>query len=320
MGTATLKTTELGNTDLQITRVGFGAWAIGGGGWEFGWGPQEDEQSVAAIHRALEHGVNWIDTAAAYGFGRSEQVVGRALEGLSERPYVFTKCSLLEGPGRRVMHSLKRDSVLREAEASLERLGIGAIDLYQIHWPNPVEDIEEGWAALAELKEQGLVRHIGVSNFDVGQMRRIQPVAPIETLQPPYNLIERDVEEDVLPFARSEGMGVIVYSPMGSGMLTGRMTRERIAGLPEDDWRKRDPRFNEPELSQNLELVERLKAVADRHGTVPGAVAIAWALRNSAVDGAIVGFRSPEQVDPLLPAAALELSDEDINLIEAGRR
>lgn len=320
MGTATLKTTELGNTDLQITRVGFGAWAIGGGGWEFGWGPQEDEQSVAAIHRALEHGVNWIDTAAAYGFGRSEQVVGRALEGLSERPYVFTKCSLLEGPGRRVMHSLKRDSVLREAEASLERLRIGAIDLYQIHWPNPVEDIEEGWAALAELKEQGLVRHIGVSNFDVGQMRRIQPVAPIETLQPPYNLIERDVEEDVLPFARSEGMGVIVYSPMGSGMLTGRMTRERIAGLPEDDWRKRDPRFNEPELSQNLELVERLKAVADRHGTVPGAVAIAWALRNSAVDGAIVGFRSPEQVDPLLPAAALELSDEDINLIEAGRR
>lgn len=320
MGTATLKTTELGNTDLQITRVGFGAWAIGGGGWEFAWGPQEDEQSVAAIHRALEHGVNWIDTAAAYGFGRSEQVVGRALEGLSERPYVFTKCSLLEGPGRRVMHSLKRDSVLREAEASLERLGIGAIDLYQIHWPNPVEDIEEGWAALAELKEQGLVRHIGVSNFDVGQMRRIQAVAPIETLQPPYNLIERDVEEDVLPFARSEGMGVIVYSPMGSGMLTGRMTRERIAGLPEDDWRKRDPRFNEPELSQNLELVERLKAVADRHGTVPGAVAIAWALRNSAVDGAIVGFRSPEQVDPLLPAAALELSDEDINLIEAGRR
>lgn len=320
MGTATLKTTELGNTDLQITRVGFGAWAIGGGGWEFAWGPQEDEQSVAAIHRALEHGVNWIDTAAAYGFGRSEQVVGRALEGLSERPYVFTKCSLLEGPGRRVMHSLKRDSVLREAEASLERLGIGAIDLYQIHWPNPVEDIEEGWAALAELKEQGLVRHIGVSNFDVGQMRRIQPVAPIETLQPPYNLIERDVEEDVLPFARSEGMGVIVYSPMGSGMLTGRMTRERIAGLPEDDWRKRDPRFNEPRLSQNLELVERLKAVADRHGTVPGAVAIAWALRNSAVDGAIVGFRSPEQVDPLLPAAALEPSDEDINLIEAGRR
>jgi aryl-alcohol dehydrogenase-like predicted oxidoreductase len=320
MGTATLKTTELGNSGLQITRVGFGAWAIGGGGWEFGWGPQEDEQSVAAIHRALEHGVNWIDTAAAYGFGRSEQVVGRALEGLSERPYVFTKCSLLEGPGRRVIHNLTRDSILREAEASLERLGIDAIDLYQIHWPNPEEDIEEGWAALAELEEQGLVRHIGVSNFDVEQMRRIQAVAPIETLQPPYNLIERDVEEEILPFAESQSIGVIVYSPMGSGMLTGRMTRERIAGLPDDDWRKRDPRFNEPQLSQNLELVERLKEVAARQDTVPGAVAIAWALRNSAVDGAIVGFRSPEQVDPLLPAAALELSDEDIDLIEGGRR
>jgi aryl-alcohol dehydrogenase-like predicted oxidoreductase len=320
MGTATLKTTELGNSGLQITRVGFGAWAIGGGGWEFGWGPQEDEQSVAAIHRALEHGVNWIDTAAAYGFGRSEQVVGRALEGLSERPYVFTKCSLLEGPGRRVIHNLTRDSILREAEASLERLGIDAIDLYQIHWPNPEEDIEEGWAALAELEEQGLVRHIGVSNFDVEQMRRIQAVAPIETLQPPYNLIERDVEEEILPFAESQSIGVIVYSPMGSGMLTGRMTRERIAGLPDDDWRKRDPRFNEPQLSQNLELVERLKEVAARQDTVPGAVAIAWALRNSAVDGAIVGFRSPEQVDPLLPAAALELSDEDIDLIEGGSR
>jgi aryl-alcohol dehydrogenase-like predicted oxidoreductase len=315
-----MNTTRLGNTSLQITRMGFGAWAIGGGAWEFGWGPQEDEQSVAAIHRALEYGVNWIDTAAAYGFGRSEQVVGRALEGLSERPYVFTKCSLLEGPGRRVVHNLERGSILREAEASLERLRIDAIDLYQIHWPNPEEDIEQGWAALAELKEQGLVRHIGVSNFDVEQMRRVQAVAPIETLQPPYNLIEREVEQEILPFAEHEGIGVIVYSPMGSGMLTGKMTRERIAGLPEDDWRKRDPRFNEPQLSQNLELVERLKVVADRHGTVPGAVAIAWALRNPAVDGAIVGFRSSEQVDPLLPAAALELSDEDIDQIEGGTR
>jgi aryl-alcohol dehydrogenase-like predicted oxidoreductase len=313
MGTATLNSTQLGNTGLQITRVGFGAWAIGGGGWEFGWGPQEDEQSIAAIHRVLEEGVNWIDTAAAYGFGRSEQVVGRALEGMRERPYVFTKCSLLEGPGRRVVHSLKRDSILREADASLERLGVDAIDLYQIHWPNPEEDIEEGWAALAELKEQGLVRHIGASNFDVEQMRRIQGIAPIETLQPPYNLIERDVEREILPFAKSEGIGVIVYSPMGSGLLTGRMTRERIAGLPDDDWRKHDSRFNEPHLSQNLELVERLKAVADRRGTVPGAVAIAWALRNPAVDGAIVGFRSPEQVDALLPVAGLDPSDEVVD-------
>jgi len=316
MVAATLNKAQLGNTGLDITRVGFGAWAIGGGGWEFGWGPQEDEKSVAAIHHALEQGVNWIDTAAAYGFGRSEQVVGRALEGMPERPYVFTKCSLLEGPGRRVVHSLKRDSILREADASLKRLGVDAIDLYQIHWPNPEEDIEEGWGALAELKEQGLVRHIGVSNFEVQHMRRIQQIAQIETLQPPYNLIERDVERELLPFAENEGIGVIVYSPMGSGLLTGRMTRERIAGLPDDDWRKHDSRFNEPQLSQNLELVERLKAVADRHGTVPGAVAIAWALRNPAVDGAIVGFRSPEQVDPLLPAAGLKLSDEDLDQIE----
>ena len=316
MGAATLNKAQLGNTGLDITRVGFGAWAIGGGGWEFGWGPQEDEKSVAAIHHALEQGVNWIDTAAAYGFGRSEQVVGRALEGMPERPYVFTKCSLLEGPGRRVVHSLKRDSILREADASLKRLGVDAIDLYQIHWPNPEEDIEEGWGALAELKEQGLVRHIGVSNFEVQHMRRIQQIAQIETLQPPYNLIERDVERELLPFAENEGIGVIVYSPMGSGLLTGRMTRERIAGLPDDDWRKHDSRFNEPQLSHNLELVERLKAVADRHGTVPGAVAIAWALRNPAVDGAIVGFRSPEQVDPLLPAAGLKLSDEDLDQIE----
>jgi aryl-alcohol dehydrogenase-like predicted oxidoreductase len=316
MHTAALNTTQLGNTGLEITRVGFGAWAIGGGGWEFGWGPQEDEASIAAIHRALEHGVNWIDTAAAYGFGHSEQVVGRAIEGLTERPYVFTKCSLLEGPGRTVVNSLKRDSILREAEDSLTRLGVDAIDLYQIHWPRPDEDIEEGWGALAELKQQGLVRHIGVSNFDVEQMRRIQRIAPIETLQPPYSLIDRDVEREILPFAEREGIGVIVYSPMASGLLTGRMTRERIAQMPDDDWRKRDQRFNEPRLSENLELVERLKAVADRHGTTPGAVAIAWTLRNPAVDGAIVGFRGPDQVDPLLPAAGLQLTDEDLDQIE----
>jgi aryl-alcohol dehydrogenase-like predicted oxidoreductase len=232
MQTTQLKTAQLGQTGLEITRVGFGAWAIGGGGWEFGWGPQEDAQSLAAIDQAPELGVNWIDTAAAYGLGHSETVVGRALHGLIDRPYVFTKASLLQGPGRRVVHSLKRDSILREAQASLERLGIDAIDLYQIHWPIPNEDIDEGWAALAELKQQGLVRHIGVSNFDVQQLRRIQQVAPVETLQPQYSLIERDVERKVLPFAEQEGIGVIVYSPMGSGLLTGRMTRERIAGCP----------------------------------------------------------------------------------------
>ncbi len=227
-----LKTTPLGTTGLEITRIGFGAWAIGGGGWEFGWGPQEDDESVAAIHRALEQGINWIDTAAAYGFGHSESIVGRALEGLAERPYVFTKGSLLEGPGRRVVHSLRRDSLMREAEASLQRLGVDAIDLYQIHWPDPAADIEEGWAALAELKDRGLVRHIGVSNFDVEQLRRIQQIAPVETLQPPYSLVDRAVEDDILPFAEREGIGVIAYSPMGSGLLSGAMTRERIAALP----------------------------------------------------------------------------------------
>jgi aryl-alcohol dehydrogenase-like predicted oxidoreductase len=317
-----LTTAQLGRTGLRITRVGVGAWAIGGGGWEFGWGPQEDEQSLAAIRRALEHGVNWIDTAAAYGFGRSEEVVGRALADVprGERPYVFTKCSLLEGPGRRVVHNLKRDSILREAQASLERLGLDAIDLYQIHWPNPPEDIEEGWAALAELKEQGLVRHIGVSNFDTDQLRRIEGVAPVETIQPQYSLIERDSEDELLPFAQRERIGVIVYSPMGSGLLTGKMTRARIEQFPEDDWRKHDERFQEPQLSGNLELVERLRAVAARHDTEPGTVAVAWTLRNPAVDAAIVGFRRPDQVDPVLPAANLDLTAEDVEEIEGRAR
>jgi len=313
-----LTTTQLGQTGLEITRVGFGAWAIGGGDWEFGWGAQDDEQSIAATHHALGQGINWIDTAAAYGFGHSEQVVGRALQDVAERPYVFTKCSLLEGPGRTVAHSLKRDSILREAENSLERLGLDAIDLYQIHWPIPEGDIEEGWAALAELKERGLVHHIGVSNFDVEQLRRVEQIAPVETLQPQYSLIERDIERELLPYAEQEGIGVIVYSPMGSGLLSGGMTRERVEGLPEDDWRGRDERFNEPQLSRNLALVERLKAVADRYDTTPGAVAVAWALRNPAVDAAIVGFRRPDQVVPILPAASLELSDEDVAEIEHG--
>ena len=315
-----LKTTQLGQTGLEITRVGFGAWALGGGDWEHGWGPQDDDESIAAIHHALEQGINWIDTAAGYGFGHSEQIVGSALQGLPAPPYVFTKCSLLEGPDRRIAHSLKRDSILREAGDSLQRLGVNAIDLYQIHWPIPAADIEEGWAALAELKEQGLVRHIGVSNFSVGQLRRIQQIAPVETLQPQYSLIERGIEREILPFAEREGIGVIGYSPMGSGMLTGAMTRERVAKLPEADWRKHDARFNEPELTQNLDLVERLRTVAERHDTTPGAVAVAWTLSNSAVDGAIVGFRRPDQVDPILTATSLELSDEDLDQIEGATR
>src|SRR5919199_1682767 len=277
-----LATTELGTTGLRITRVGFGAWAIGGGGWEFGWGPQDDEQSIAAIQHALEQGINWIDTAAAYGFGRW------------------------------VVHSLRRDSILREAHASLERLAIDAIDLYQVHWPIPEADIEEGWAALAELKEQGLVRHIGVSNFDVEQLRRIQQIAPVETLQPQYSLVVREIEQEILPFCEREGIGVIVYSPMSSGLLTGKMTRERIENLPDDDWRGNDERFQEPQLSRHLALVERLQSIAERHDTTPGAIAVAWTLRNPAVHGAIVGFRRPDQVDGLLDAAGLELTDADV--------
>ena len=312
-----LRTSPLGSTGMEISRVGFGAWAIGGGGWEFGWGPQADDESIAAIHRALDLGVNWIDTAAAYGFGRSEEIVGRALQGLGERPYVFTKSSLLDDGTRHVRHVLKRDSILREAEASLRRLGTDAIDLYQIHWPIPDEDIEEGWAAMAELKERGLVRHIGVSNFSAGQLRRIQSIAPVETIQPPYSLIDRTAEAEILPLAERDGIGVIVYSPMGSGLLTGGMTRERIAAMPADDWRKTDPRFTEPQLSRHLALAARLQAVAARHGTTPGAVAVAWTLRNPAVAGAITGFRRPAQVGPVLAAASLELTSQDMAEIEA---
>ncbi|MDQ1663717.1 MAG: hypothetical protein QOJ68_3697 [Blastococcus sp.] len=313
-----METTLLGKTGLDITRVGFGAWAIGGGGWEMGWGPQADAHSITAINRALELGVNWIDTAAAYGFGHSEQVVGHALAGLpnGQRPYVFTKASLIEGPGRTIVHSLKRDSIVREAEASLRRLGIDAIDLYQVHWPIPDNDIEEGWAAFAELQEQGLVRHIGVSNFTVEQLRRAQQIAPVETVQPPYSLIERDAEAELLPFAEREAIGVLAYSPMASGLLTGAMTRQRITQMPEDDWRKHDSNFQEPRLSGHLALVERLRTVADRHTTTPGAVAIAWTLHNPAVDGAIVGFRRPTQVDPLVGAANLRLDANDVATIE----
>jgi aryl-alcohol dehydrogenase-like predicted oxidoreductase len=315
METTPLATVELGNTGLQITRIGFGAWALGGGGWQFGWGPQDDEESIATIHHALELGINWIDTAAVYGFGHSEEVVGRAIAGASRRPYVFTKCSLLEGPGRMAQSSLKRDSVLREVELSLGRLGVDAIDLYQIHWPRPEDELEEGWGAMAELKEHGLVRHIGVSNFSVAQMARVAAIAPVETLQPQYSLIARDVEAEILPFCEREGIGAIVYSPMGSGMLTGTMTRERLANLPEDDWRRQA--FSGPELDERLATADRVSALAGRLGVAPGAVAIAWALRNAAVDGAIVGLRRPDQADELMAGATLELSDEDAAELEA---
>jgi aryl-alcohol dehydrogenase-like predicted oxidoreductase len=299
---------------MEISRVGCGAWAIGGAGWWHAWGDQDDEQSIAAIRRAVELGVNWVDTAPIYGLGHSEEVVGRALQGLDDRPYVFTKASLYEKDGA-VAHSLERDSIRREVEASLTRLQLDVIDVYQVHWPDPDEDVEEGWATFAELKAEGLVRHIGVSNFDVAQLRRAQAIAPVETLQPPYSLLERGIEDEILPFCEQEGIGVVCYSPMASGLLSGAMTRERIAALPDNDWRKHDARFNEPELSRNLAIVARLQTVADRHDTTPGAIAVAWTLHHPAVHGSIVGFRRPDQVEPLLTAGTIELTDDDLATI-----
>jgi aryl-alcohol dehydrogenase-like predicted oxidoreductase len=312
--TTTLPTTELGGTGMQITRIGLGAWAIGGGDYKFGWGTQDDADSIAAIHTALELGVNWIDTAAIYGIGRSERVVGDALAGLgaAERPYVFTKGSRVVDSEGAITGSLRRDSLRRELEASLERLRLDAVDLYQLHWPIPEEDIEEGWATLVELRDEGLARHIGVSNFDVAQLRRIGPIAPVETVQPPYSLVARAAEEELLPYCEAAGIGVIVYSPMGSGILTGKMTAERIAALPADDWRHAHPRFQEPELSRNLALAGRLAELGARDGVSAGAVAVAWTLANPAVDGAIVGFRRADQVEDILAGASLRLDAADL--------
>lgn len=312
-----METRRLGHTDMHITTVGLGAWAIGGGGWLNGWGPQDDADSIATIQRAVERGINWIDTAAVYGLGHSEEVVGRALKGMREQPYIFTKCSRVWDDPMTLNSVLKAGSVRRECEDSLGRLGVEAIDLYQVHWPRPEEDIEEGWRTLAELQREGKVRWIGVSNFNVAQLRRAGAIAPVASLQPPYSLLNREVEREVLPFCQEQGIGVIVYSPMKSGLLSGKMTRERALGLPPDDWRTRNPDFQEPRLSRNLELVERLRAVGARYGATPGEVAIAWTLRHPAVTGAIVGMRRPEQVDELARAGRLHLSDADLQTLHA---
>jgi aryl-alcohol dehydrogenase-like predicted oxidoreductase len=314
-----MQTRQLGNSDLKITPVGYGAWAIGGSGWQFAWGSQNDNDSVAAIHRSLELGVNWIDTAAIYGLGHSEEVVARALKEWSgPKPYVFTKCGLIGDKDGNPQKILKADSIRREVEASLRRLQVDVIDLYQIHWPPDPDspDLEEAWWAMAALKRQGKVRWIGVSNFNVQQMKRAKAIAPITSLQPPYSLVHREVEEDILPFCLREGIGVIVYSPMASGLLTGAMTRDRAAKLPKDDWRRGSPDFTEPNLTRNLELVERLREIAKRHGRTPGEVAIAWTLHNPAVTGAIVGARNARQADGVMRAGDLKLSDKEVNEIE----
>jgi aryl-alcohol dehydrogenase-like predicted oxidoreductase len=314
-----LQKARFGKTDMEITPVGFGAWAIGGGGWAAAWGPQDDDEAVGAIRRAVELGINWVDTAAVYGLGHSEELVAQALKGFpaADRPYVFTKCSLVWDENREISNVLKRDSVKRECEESLRRLQVDVIDLYQIHWPRPDEQIEEGWAALAELKDEGKVRHIGVSNFDAGQMGRANAVAPVETLQPPYNMLRRDIEDEVLPYASENDIGVIVYSPMASGLLTGKMTRERVENMPSDDWRRNNEQFNDPKLSQNLDLVEKLREIGERHDKSPAEVAIAWTLRHPAVSAAIVGGRRPDQVDGTVGAADFRLSEDEVEEVEA---
>ena len=308
----------LGNSDLHLTPIGFGAWAIGGGNWEFAWGPQDDNESIEAIHRALDLGINWIDTAAIYGLGHSEQMVGKALKGYSgSKPYVFTKCSMRWHPDRSIYRSLKPASVREELEASLRRLQVETIDLYQIHWPNPEDEIEEGWETLARLKEEGKVRWIGVSNFSVAQMERVRKIAPITSLQPPYSMLRRAIEQEQLPYAQTHGIGVINYSPMVSGLLTGAMTAERVAAFPQDDWRRRAVEFNEPRLSRNLRLVELLRTIGNDQGVSPGVVAVAWTLYHPAVTAAIVGGRSAMQVEGVAPALHFRLSEDDFARVNA---
>jgi aryl-alcohol dehydrogenase-like predicted oxidoreductase len=311
-----MQTRALGNSDLMITPIGVGAWAIGGGGWAFGWGPQDDADSVGAIVEAVEQGVNWIDTAAVYGLGHSEEIVGKAVKSLRSKPYVFTKCARIWGEDRKIGKSLKRDSIRRECEASLRRLDVDTIDLYQIHWPEPDEDVEEGWTAMAELKAEGKVRHIGVSNFNVAQLERALKIAPITSLQPPYSMLVRGVEAEILPFCLARNIGVISYSPMRNGLLSGGMTKERAANLAEDDHRRRLPDFQEPRLSRNLELAEKLRSIGARHGRTPGEVAIAWTLANPAVTGAIVGMRAANQVSGVIGAGTFRLSADELGEIQ----
>jgi aryl-alcohol dehydrogenase-like predicted oxidoreductase len=314
---------QLGSTELYITPIGFGTWALGGGDWAFGWGDQDDAESISAIRRAIDLDINWIDTAAVYGLGRSEEVVARALQSIpfSSRPLVFTKCSLVWDKNKRVSHSLRAESITREVENSLRRLRVETIDLYQIHWPvfRPgahAPDIEEGWSTLVDLQRKGKVRHIGVSNFGVEQLERARAIAPVESLQPPYSMVRRGIEADILPYCQKHNIGVIVYSPLQSGLLSGAMTRERLAFLPGNDWRSsKSPEFQEPNLTRNLELVEIVRDIGQRSGRSPAEIAIAWTLRHPAVTGAIVGGRRPSQVDGFIGAMEYRLSEAEVGEI-----
>lgn len=318
-----MKKKRLGGTDLELSVMGLGAWAFGGGDWAFGWGPQEDGASIQTIHRAVELGINWIDTAAVYGLGHSEEVVGKALSELSlgERPFVFTKCGL-PWKKRKIRHRLTSDSIRREIEGSLTRLRVEAIDLYQIHWPDaspdgPAPELEEGWSTLVKLREEGKTRHVGVSNVSVGQLERLRPLSAVESVQPPYSLLRRGAERDLLPYCAEQSIGVIVYSPMESGLLTGTMTRERLASLPESDWRKsKSEQFREPRFTRNLEIVETLRGIGRAHDVSPGEVAVAWCLRQPAVTGAIVGARQPQQIEATRGAADLVLTPQELSELD----
>lgn len=304
-----METRQLGNSDMRLSRIGFGAWAIGGGDTPFSWGPQDDKDSIAAIHRALDLGVNWIDTAPVYGLGHSEEVVGRALKATSHKPYIFTKCAMVWNEKREITNDMTQ--VRREIEESLRRLQVEAIDLYQIHWPKPDEQVEEAWSALADLKREGKVRWIGVSNFSVAQMERAMKIAPITSLQPPYSMINRTYEPEILPFCLKHNIGVINYSPMHSGLLTGAMTKERVAAFPQDDFRRRAKNYQEPHLSRNLAIADFLKTIAARHNVPAAVVAIAWTLHNPAITAAIVGGRSARQVEGVSPALTFRLSESE---------
>jgi aryl-alcohol dehydrogenase-like predicted oxidoreductase len=311
----TLPTVRLGTTDMDITRVGFGAWAVGGS-WAYGWGDQDDQESIDAIRHAVEEGVNWIDTAAVYGLGHSEKVVARAVKGLAQMPYVFTKCGMTWDDRGNVSRVARPDTIRREAEASLRRLDVEVIDLYQVHQvPDDGTPVEEYWQTMVDLKNEGMVRAIGLSNHSVALLERADKIGHVDSLQPPFSMIDRTQAEEIAWCARN-GTGVIVYSPMQSGLLTGAFSRERVESLPADDWRRRVPDFT-TELDQNLALADALGPIAERHGVTRAAVAVAWTLAWPGVTGAIVGARRPDQVDGWLPAASLRLTQEDLDEIAA---
>lgn len=307
----------LGNSDLNLTPIGFGAWAIGGGNWDFAWGPQNDSDSIRAIHAALDEGINWIDTAAVYGLGHSEEIVGQAVRTSAHTPYIFTKCSMRWDADRKIYRALKAASVAEELNDSLRRLQVDTIDLYQIHWPNPEEDMEEGWAELARQQQAGKIRWIGVSNFTVAQLERAQAIAPVTSLQPPYSMLRPAAANELLPWCQAHQVGVINYSPMVNGLLAGGMSAERVAAMPADDWRRKGVEFNEPRLSRNMRLVDLLREIGSAHSVEPGVVAVAWTLHNPAITAAIVGGRSPEQVAGLAPALTLRLTDNEYSSINA---